>query len=406
MRILFVTASYPYPPASGGALRVYGLLKGLRARGHKLTLLAFHDGEDDPQDSPLAECCHRIITVPPPERTRSDRIRDLILTRVPDIARRLYSEAFAAELQNLLTSKRFDLIQFEAIEVAYYLPLARKYQPDAKICFDTFNAEYVLQRVIAEIDSQDAKNWVAAVYSFVQSRRIKRFEREMCRKADCVIAVSPEDATALRDFRDDRRVFIVPSGIFVNDYVENGEPDLDLRQNALVFTGKMDYRPNVDAMLWFAEAILPLVQEEVPDVHVYVVGQKPHARLEPLRDNPAFTLTGWVDSVKPYLRAADVYIAPLRMGSGTRLKLLEAMASKCAIVATKIAATGLVPEAQKTMIINDRPEMTARAIVHLLRNPQVRHQLGEDAFEQVSRHYDWSVLVPGIIAAYKEIGLG
>jgi glycosyltransferase involved in cell wall biosynthesis len=168
----------------------------------------------------------------------------------------------------------------------------------------------------------------------------------------------------------------------------------------------MDYRPNVDAMLWFAETILPMVQEEVPDVSLYIVGQKPHSRLDALRDNPAINLTGWVQSVKPYLHAADVYIAPLRMGSGTRLKLLEAMASRCAIVATRVAATGLTPEAQKTMIINDSPEMTARAIIHLLHNPRQREQLGTAAFEQVSRHYDWSVLVPGMLTAYKEIGLG
>src|SRR5690606_23656791 len=115
----------------------------------------------------------------------------------------------------------------------------------------------------------------------------------------------------------------------------------DLGPCALIFTGKMDYRPNVDAMLWFASDILPQVRSIMPDVRLYVVGQKPHPRLEVLRDHDHIVLTGWVPEVTPYLHAAAVYIAPLRMGSGTRLKILEAMAAGCAIVATTLAAAGL-----------------------------------------------------------------
>src|SRR5690606_14010977 len=121
----------------------------------------------------------------------------------------------------------------------------------------------------------------------------------------------------------------------------------------LVFTGKMDYRPNIDAMRWFSETILPLVQEAVPDVHLYIVGQKPHKSLESLRDAPHIDLTGWVPNVQPFLQAADVYIAPLRMGSGTRLKLLEAMAAGCAVVATTVAASGLDNTVKRSLILAD-----------------------------------------------------
>ncbi|MBZ0310374.1 MAG: glycosyltransferase, partial [Anaerolineae bacterium] len=156
--------------------------------------------------------------------------------------------------------------------------------------------------------------------------------------------------------------------------------------------------------------ILPRIQNAIsaPHLapHLYIVGQKPHPRLAPLRDNPAITITGWVDSVKPYLQAADVYIAPLRMGSGTRLKLLEAMASGCAVVATSAAAAGLLSEPKNAMIITDTESEMAEAVVNLLKNPTQCRELGEQARHAVRQHYDWQVLIPRLLAAYGEMGLG
>jgi glycosyltransferase involved in cell wall biosynthesis len=150
-------------------------------------------------------------------------------------------------------------------------------------------------------------------------------------------------------------------------------------------------------MLWFTEAILP----RLPDAHLTIVGQKPHARLAHLRELPNVTITGWVDSVLPYLQAADVYVAPLRMGSGTRLKLLEAMAAGCAIVATSTASAGLTAEARAAMRIAEGAGAFAAAIRTLLNNPAEREQLRADAQQQVRATYDWSALIPRLLAAYE-----
>jgi polysaccharide biosynthesis protein PslH len=405
MRILFVTASLPYPPASGGLLRIYGLMHGLHQQGHRLTLISFDDGKLRAEETPLAAMCERIVTVTPKSRTKIDRLRDLIFSSQPDIARRFYSGEFAVRLRELLNSQQFDLVQFEGIEAVCYLPLVRTVQPKAKTCFDTFNAEYVLQRGIFEVDRQTVKRWPAAIYSYIQSRRIRRFEGEMCRMATCVIAVSPEDAELLAPFRPDRKVYTVPNGIFVNDYA-NSVKFLDLGENALVFTGKMDYRPNVDAALWFADHVLPLVQKQVPQAQFYIVGQQPHPRLDMLRQRPGVHLTGWVDSTQPYLHSAAVYVAPLRMGSGTRLKLLEAMASGCAIVATTAASAGLHPDAKQGMIVVDDEGAMAGAIVRMLQNPQQSEALRHEAKRLVQQYYDWSVLIPRLLDAYKDAGIG
>ncbi len=411
MKILIITTQIPDPPASGGALRVFGIIRGLHEAGHQITLMSVANPTELHDAKQITAICERIVTVPPaPPRTVTRRLRDLALTRQPDIAFRFYDPAFEARLRELLAEVTFDLIQIEAIEAACYLPvvknaLVRTAQTGTKVVFDTFNAEYQLQRVIASIDRRELKRLPAAIYSLIQTRRLKRYEAEMCRIADAVIAVSPEDAEALRSlFHSDGKVFIVPSGITVKDYTKPDET-LTLHANSLIFTGKMDYRPNIDAMLWFADEIFPLIQQQMPDIHVYIVGQQPHARLDRLRSLHAMTLTGRVESVIPYLHAGAVYIAPLRMGSGTRLKLLEAMASGCAIVATTTASAGLLDEAKQAMKIADDPQIFAQAVVELLRDRDQRQAAGVQAYEQVSAHYDWSKLIPKLLNTYREIGL-
>lgn len=404
MRILIVTASLPYPLASGGAIRVYGMIKGLHEAGHQITLAALHDGQPAPESTPLAEYCAQIITAPPPQRSKSQRLRDLILTRTPDIAKRLYSDAFAQKLRALLQSERFDIVQCEAIEAACYMPIIRQAQPQAKLVFDTFNAEYMLQRVIFDIDRREPKRLPLAVYSWIQAGRIERYEGAMCRLADGVIAVSPEDADALRALDHSTPIHIMPSGIFVDDYAKESA-SLDLGR-AVIFSGKMDYRPNVDAALWFARDIYPHIKAQVADVRWWIVGQQPHPRLEPLRVDPSITITGRVDAVQPYLTSATVYAAPLRMGSGTRLKLLEAMASGCAIVATSIAASGLLPEVKAAMRIADSETAFAEQVTALLNDPITRATLGAAARQQVAAFYDWSVLIPRLLRVYKGLSIG
>ncbi len=406
MKILFVTASLPYPPQQGGALRTYGLLHGLHQAGHDLTLLSFSDaGNTSFVGTPLETFCTQIEIVAPTNRTKSDRLRDLFLSREPDIAHRLYSAEFEKHLKELVAIGHFDLIQFEGIEVACYLPVIRQMGTQAKLVYDAFNAEAAMQYAIFEIDRDDARRWPAAAYSLVQSRRIAKFEAELCQQSDLVIAVSAEDASILSQYNPKKTVPVVANGIFTDEY-EQESAELRLSEHALVFTGKMDYRPNVDAVQWFTDQILPLVKQSTADVQFYIVGQKPHTNLEHLRDNASVIVTGWVESVLPYLKGAAVYVAPLRMGSGTRLKILEAMAAGCAVVATTLAASGMQRETEMGMLIVDEPDQMAEAIIKLLNTPETRSKLGKAAHQYVKTNYDWSVLIPNLLDAYKVIERG
>ncbi|MFN8373896.1 MAG: glycosyltransferase [Anaerolineae bacterium] len=399
MRILMMTGSLPYPPQQGGALRSFGILHGLHQAGHEIVLLSFYDGTVDIASTPLAEYCTRVETVPTPQRTMKQRLRDLALSGHPDIARRLYSNPFAQLLQNILREQPIDLVQAEGLEMACYLPLAKRSKPDVRLCYDAFNAEYSLQQTMGRIDSGELRRLPATVYSMLQAPRIMRFEQEICRKSDLVIAVSSEDAADLHKLTPEKHIPVVPNGIFVEQYEHPGE-QLELGENALLFTGTMDYRPNVDAMLWFVSSVLPLIRNSIPDAQLYIVGQKPHPRLTGLRDTRGIHITGRVASVQPYLHSTSVYVAPLRMGGGTRLKIMEAMASGCAIVATSIGASGLHNDAKRAMLIADSAVEMANAVVRLLEDPDRRKELGETAHKYVKAYYDWSVLIPQLLTIY------
>jgi glycosyltransferase involved in cell wall biosynthesis len=401
MHLLIVASSLPYPPASGGAIRLYGMMRALHEQGHHLTLYCFHD---DPTDipAPLHAFCRRIVTLPTPKRSTQARLKQLFLSSRADIATRLYSDAMSESLRQAIVQERYDAVQFEGIEVACYMPVLRGIAGAPPLIFDTFNAEAELQRVIYTIDRQSWQRLPQALYSWVQSRRIRAYEGDLCRMADAVIAVSDEDAGFLNAYQPKRPTTIVPSGIIFDDYAQSSPP-VNLEERTLIFTGKMDYRPNVDAMLWFITHILP----HIPNARLLIVGQRPHPILQTLANNlPNVQLTGWVESVRPYLTHGTVYIAPLRMGSGTRLKLLEAMACGCAIVATELASAGLQPQVKAAIRLANDEKTFAHCVHDLLANAEARQRLGEQAQALVRTHYDWRVLLPRLLNAYKELGIG
>ena len=167
----------------------------------------------------------------------------------------------------------------------------------------------------------------------------------------------------------------------------------------MVFSGTMDFRPNVDAALWFAQEVLPLIRQEEPDARFMVVGQKPHRRLDVLRGRSDVTLTGAVDDVRPYIAGAAVYVVPLRMGGGTRFKILEAAAMSRAVVSTSMGCDGFPVESGRELLIADTPRAFADAVVALLRDPVRRAELGAAARTFVQA-YDWKNIIPRMEAVY------
>jgi len=402
-RILFLTPQLPYPLHQGTTLRNFGLIQGLAKRGHQVGLLSYVEpGQPEVGSTPLADLCDLAETIRPPERSRMDRLRDLA-RGFADMERRRWSVEFARKLEQILAAHSFDVIHIEGIEMTPYLEILKRAAPKALLIYDAHNAEYALQKRIAQQDVRRPTRWLAAGYSVIQATRLRSLETRVCRSVDRVIAVSEADAAILGELPHRTPITVIPNAIMSDAYQREETQAAEIPHPAMVFTGKMDFRPNVDAALWFVDHIQPRILEEVGDAHFVVVGQKPHPRLDSLRDRPNVTVTGYVDAIQPYLRAASVYVAPLRMGSGTRLKLLEAMAMGCAIVSTRIGAEGLAVENGVHILLADTAAEFAAAVVSLLHNAELRAILGSRAQMLVREGYDWQAIIPAVESVYENV---
>ena len=392
--ILFLTPQLPYPPRQGTALRNWGILRGLAAH-HRISLLTFAapDQATEPPP-PLADLVERVAILPQPTRSTGDRLRDLFTNPRPDLTLRLESDAFRQQLQTWLETITFDWVQVEGIELTPYLELVWSRKRHPRVIFDDHNCEYLLQKRAFTTDVRRPRRWIGAAYSLVQWLRLRAHEAAVCSRADLVIAVSDADGQALRKIAPTLNPLIVPNGITVAEYAGFADKAA-LQQPAFVFTGTMDFRPNVDGVLWFANKVWPQVRAALPDAHFYIVGRHPHPRLDPLRAAPGIVITGAMPDTRPYINAATVYVVPLLGGGGTRLKLLESGAMSKAIVSTTLGAEGF-SDLGRAMILADTPTAFADACIRLAQDSAARDQLAKRA-RAFANAYDWDVLLPPLL---------
>jgi glycosyltransferase involved in cell wall biosynthesis len=416
MYILFLTPQVPYPPRQGTSIRNYHLIARL-AQHHKVDLLTFlAPGDNLSPDNPLFQHCRRIEAVPQPTRTIATRLRSLLTSPLPDMALRLESPAMHDLVQRWLRDTHYDIVQIEGIELAQY---ARHIPPSkTAFLFDDHNCEYLLQQRNALTDLRNPRRWHAAAYSLVQWAKLRRYEAQVCNAAQAVLAVSKPDQAALQRIAPQAAIHVAPNGIDLTAYAIPqgtdkaaqtipGTENSDLNRFTLLFTGKMDYRPNIDAVLWFAHEVLPNLITAAPQIHLQIVGMNPHPRLDSLRRNPHIEITGTVPDPIPYLHAANLYIIPMRVGGGTRFKALEAMAAQKAIVSTTLGVEGIGVESEREMLIADSPDEFAVAILRFLVDQQtgahLTHRLGQNAHRFVTTNYTWDHIIPTIEHLYHQL---
>ena len=427
MKILLLTPQLPYPPRQGTTIRNYNLIREL-AQHHTIDLLTFlAPGDALDVNSPLHGLCRHIGALPQPVRSSTQRALDTLRSPLPDMGLRLQSAPMHDLVQRWVQTNQYDLVQIEGIEMAQYGlravgkvddKLTPNYsqgrQADQKqmvarpiLVFDDHNCEYLLQKRNALTDLSLPRRWAAAAYSLVQWQKLVRYEAHICRQADVVLAVSDADKAALAHLAPGQPITVVSNGIRVREY--QGAPSSTPQAGVsgrfnLVFTGKMDYRPNIDAVLWFGRQVLPLIQARTPEVCFQIVGMNPHPRLDVLRANPAIEIVGAVSEAQPYIQNAAVYVIPMRVGGGTRFKALEAMACARPIVSTTLGVEGIPVRDGQELLLADSPQTFADAVVRLLDDAQsgatVNRQLGEQARRFVENQYDWAQIMPHLEQAY------
>ncbi len=397
-------------------MRDYYLLTGL-ARRHSVRLLCMVRSEEEAsRAAPLAETVP-FAAVPLPRHTAPRRLAVLLASRRPDLAWRTESRRFWGLLWAELKSHPPDIVLVEGLEMVQYglwvrggswrLASDQSWQQILRgrtaLVLDEHNAEYLLQQRAWEIGRQEGRSPLAALYSRLQAGRLAHLEARACLAAEQVVAVSEADRRALLAIAPQARIAVVPNGVDAAAYAPLPPPP-EGRPPTLVFTGRMDFRPNVDAVQWFCAEIWPRIREEVPAVRFQVVGRDPTPAVQALATEPGVEVIGAVPDDRPYIGQADLYVLPMRFGGGIRFKLLQALSMERAVVSTSLGADGVVELVPgEHLLLADAPAAFARQVVECLRRPELRQRLGRAGRELVAAHYDWQVLLPRFEAALAEV---
>jgi glycosyltransferase involved in cell wall biosynthesis len=409
VNILLLSPYPPFPPFGGGSMRIYQIMRGLAAH-HSVTCLTFAPTMATEEAlAPLREFGRVVVVRGPMPRSLSQRALTTVASRKPDMALRNASKDYIAALTELLRHEQFDVVQAESIEMAGYLDIVRALGSSSLRVLDQFNAEFLLQRRAFLTDVQRPKRWHAAGYSLAQWLKLMRYERSVMQRCDAVVAVSEEDRQTLQLLAPETRMQIAANGVdtklFSRAAMSEERADVvTLRHPTLVFSGTMDYRPNVDAVRWFAAEVLPLIQAEHPQARLLVVGRRPAPVLQALAAQGQIVLTGEVPDARPFIAAASCYVVPMRIGGGVRLKFLEALSLEVPIVSTGMGAEGIVGlESGKHCIIAEEPAAFAQAVNNILDNQVLAQHMGAEGRILVCQQYDWQAIIPKLETLYHDV---
>jgi len=387
MKILWVKAGGLTPPDTGGKIRSYHILREL-AKRHSVTFFSFYAEHPGDIHQQLTQFFERVVCIPlriPIPRSRGGGFHFAwhMFSPLPYSVAKHSQPKVVAALRNLLEAESYDVIICDFVVAGGVIPWANSCP---KILF-THNIEAQIWR--RHFERASSPIWKGVTWS--EYRKMLRYEQFCLQNAHHVLAVSENDKDAFARTIDRNRITVIPTGVDTEYFHPVG--DDDGQPHELVFTGAMDWLANVDAILYFARDILPLIRREIPHVAITVAGRLPSPRLLALAHaDKHIHVTGRVDDIRPYIGKASVYVVPLRIGGGTRLKIFEAMAMGKAIVSTTIGAEGLPVTDGKEILIADSPESFARAVVSLLCQPEQRRQLGLSARRLVQQKYSWSMV--------------
>ncbi|HEX8728230.1 MAG TPA: glycosyltransferase [Ktedonobacterales bacterium] len=380
MNTLLVMRNAP-TPTTGANMRNLALLRAL-CQISAVSLLIIAD--DVPRETQRAEAVRPLVAtqvIVPATRASLKRLYQLagVLLNRPSMVWLNSSAAAASALDRLVARGGFDVVYFEGIAVTGHAP-----RSGPALVIDEHNLEWEL----LERSAVQATSPLRRLQNARESRALRRYELDMLGRADLVIVTSERERDALAELLPGQRVCVVSNGVDIERFTP---PDAQAEiAGRVVFTGTMDYHPNEQAARFFAEQCWPLVRAARPDASWAIVGANPPDSVWRLADDAAGVIvTGSVPDTRAYIAQAQVTVAPLLVGGGTRLKILEALAMGKAMVATSLGAEGLHLTPDEHLLIADQPAAFAQAVVRALDDAALRARLGAAGREAVVRQYSW-----------------
>lgn len=395
-QLLMLVHRVPYPPNKGDKIRSFNLLKHLSARGWQIHLCAL---ADDPADldhvAALEKYCASVTIEPINSGLQKVKSLAAPLRRQPLSSQYFYRSELQQAVDDILTTRPIAGVLCFCSPMAEYLFRSETGLFDSadrpKLVMDLVDVDSDKWQQYAQKTSSPMK-WIYRL----ESRLLHRYEQKVVNSFDATVLVSEEEAEMLRQRTGHpEKIHGIANGVDI-DYF-SAVADTQSSANRLVFCGAMDYFPNVDAVCWFARKVLPLVRQSVGEVAFDIVGGNPSEEVKTLGKLPGVRVTGRVEDVRPYVWAADLSVAPIRIARGLQNKVLEAMAMGKAVVATPEAFEGIEAlPGRDLQVAETQPHAFAKAVVGLLANPVERQVLGHQARQVVENGYCWGARLEGL----------
>ncbi len=392
-RLLVVCPEAPSPPTWGFALRVHHLVTQLAQR-HRVTLIAYGTADDGRDWDGLRRTLDEVHRVTPPPALRSRRRYQLASLggRSSFHLNALHSDAMQRELDRIAAGGSFDIIQVESSQMMCF-----EFPGHTPVVLDEHNIEYQLLDRVARIEASAARR----LFGRVEAAKVRREERRAWRLADGCVATSVLDQAVIREARPELPTAVVPNAVDTEYFRPDSEP---ADPDGIVFVASLNYRPNADAVAWFTASVLPRIRRHRPSAVLTVVGKGEPAPLRRLSAS-GVVVTGAVGDVRPFLQRASVVIAPLRVGGGTRLKVLEGLSMAKPVVATSLGAEGLDVTSGEHLLLTDGSEAMADAILGLLADPALGSRLGSAGRSLVVERYGWAGAAARLDAFHAEVAV-
>ena len=391
-KILALTSRLPYPPREGHQLRSWHMLRAL-AKRHEVTLLSFVRDDDAPDATgPLRSAVAQLEMFPiPSEQSRASlgfALMRGLLGGNPFVVEKYASADMRRRIAERLPQA--DIVHVDMLPLASLLGATR-----VPMVLNAHNVEHELLQRRIEIETRPAHR----AFLRTQVGRLRQFETAVCRRASRILACSETDAQQLSALAPQTPVTVVPNGVDTQAISVSQAPPLAHR---MIFVGQMSWFPNRDGVAWFLDEILPRIVKARPDAQFALVGKNAGLHV-PSSVAGNVQLLGFVDDLVPVMQQAAVYVVPLRAGSGTRLKVLEAMAFGKAIVTTHIGSEGIALDDGENAIYADSVEDFAAAVLRVMDDPALVARLGARARELAVARYDWDAITASMLPVYDDL---
>ena len=387
MNILVISPEIPYPPVGGHYLRTYNILK-LLSEKHKIFFVGFFkDREELEFKKEFQKICESFDVYFIQKDDFSIlfffKIIKNLFSKLPYVAQKYYIDKASARIREILLNVRIDLVHLDMLPMAiYYSDLN-----SVPIILTNHNVEWLRLYRWMKLE----KNYFIKLFLFFQYVKLRSFEKKRCSECDKCITVSDYDRTILESISKSDKFTVIPNGVDIEYFKPN--EDIVVVPNRLIWVGGMSSPYNSDAVDYFLDEILPLVISKIPDIEVDFIGWGATKKLkQKLQENSHIKAYGFVDDMRPYVHQSSVFIAPIRSGSGTKIKVLNAMALGKAVITTSIGAEGIKVESDKDVMIADTPQEFALKTIYLLQHPENAKIMGRNARKMIEKHYSWEVI--------------